>query len=218
MPQDHKFPQALKLEDIKAIDFAKGDGLVPAIVQHADTLQVLMLGYMNAESLSQTLTTGLVTFFSRSKDRLWVKGESSGDHLRLDHVLTDCDEDALLVMARPHGPTCHLKTTSCFGHETAPGIGFLSHLEAIITERAKTNVDHSYTARLMQKGIAKIAQKVGEEGLETALAGRCGDLDELQSEAADLLYHLAVLLMARQTRLEAVMSVLRTRHATENPS
>jgi phosphoribosyl-ATP pyrophosphohydrolase/phosphoribosyl-AMP cyclohydrolase len=128
-------------------------------------------------------------------------------------VLTDCDEDALLVYARPNGPTCHTKTTSCFGHEDAPGIGFLGKLAGVVKERAKAAPADSYTARLMQKGVAKIAQKVGEEGLQTALAGRCGDDEELHNEAADLLYHLSVLLMARGTTLEKVLAVLRERHA-----
>ncbi|ESQ83618.1 phosphoribosyl-AMP cyclohydrolase [Asticcacaulis sp. AC466] len=212
MPEDHKLPNALTVKDIDQIDFAKENGLVPAIVQHADTLQVLMLGYMNADALKATLQGGLVTFWSRSKNRLWRKGETSGDTLELVSVTTDCDEDALLVMARPNGPTCHTKTTSCFGMETAPGIGFLGQLAGVVRDRAKESPADSYTARLMHKGIAKIAQKVGEEGLETALAGRAGDLDELHNEAADLLYHLEVLLMARETRLENVLDILRERH------
>jgi phosphoribosyl-AMP cyclohydrolase / phosphoribosyl-ATP pyrophosphohydrolase len=212
MSEPHTLPDPLTIDDIAKIDFAKEGGLVPAVVQHADTLQVLMLGYMNAEALKQTLTSGLVTFYSRSKSRLWTKGETSGDTLKLDRILTDCDEDALLVYARPQGPTCHTKTTSCFGHEDAPGIGFLGHLAAIVKDRATADPADSYTARLMHKGIAKIAQKVGEEGLETALAGRAGDLDELHNEAADLLYHLSVLLMARDTSLEAVLDILRERH------
>ncbi len=212
MLEPHTLPDPLTIDDIAKIDFAKEGGLVPAVVQHADTLQVLMLGYMNAEALTHTLNTGLVTFYSRSKSRLWTKGETSGDTLKLDRILTDCDEDALLVYARPQGPTCHTKTTSCFGHEDAPGIGFLGHLAAIVKDRATADPADSYTARLMHKGIAKIAQKVGEEGLETALAGRAGDLDELHNEAADLLYHLSVLLMARHTSLEAVLDTLRDRH------
>jgi phosphoribosyl-ATP pyrophosphohydrolase/phosphoribosyl-AMP cyclohydrolase len=212
MPEAHNLPNPLTAPDIAQIDFGKEGGLAPAVVQDADTLQILMLGYMNAEALQKTFDTGLVTFYSRSKSRLWTKGETSGDTLNLVHILADCDEDALLVTARPNGPTCHTKTTSCFGMETAPGIGFLGQLATIVAERAKADPADSYTARLMQKGIAKIAQKVGEEGLETALAGRAGDLDELHSEAADLLYHLSVLLMARETSLEAVLDVLRARH------
>jgi phosphoribosyl-ATP pyrophosphohydrolase/phosphoribosyl-AMP cyclohydrolase len=212
MPDAHTLPDPLTIDDIAKIDFAKDGGLVPAVVQHADTLQVLMLGYMNADALKHTLDSGLVTFWSRSKSRLWTKGETSGDTLKLDRILTDCDEDALLVYARPQGPTCHTKTTSCFGHEDAPGIGFLGHLAAVVKDRAAADPADSYTARLMHKGIAKIAQKVGEEGLETALAGRAGDLDELHNEAADLLYHLSVLLMARDTSLEAVLDILRERH------
>ncbi len=212
MPEAHTLPNPLTAADIAQIDFGKDGGLVPAVVQDADTLQILMLGYMNAEALQKTFDTGLVTFFSRSKGRLWTKGETSGDTLQLVQVLADCDEDALLVTARPNGPTCHTKTTSCFGMETAPGIGFLGQLATIVADRAKADPADSYTARLMQKGIAKIAQKVGEEGLETALAGRAGDLDELHNEAADLFYHLTVLLMARDTSLEAVLDVLRARH------
>jgi len=212
MPEAHHIPNPLTKDDVARIDFNKDGGLVPAIVQHADTLQVLMLGYMNAEALAKTLDSGLVTFFSRSKGRLWTKGETSGDTLALDRILTDCDEDALLVYARPAGPTCHTKTTSCFGHEDAPGIGFLGELANVVADRAKADPADSYTARLMHKGIAKIAQKVGEEGLETALAGRAGDLDELHNEAADLLYHLSVLLMARETSLDAVLEILRERH------
>jgi phosphoribosyl-ATP pyrophosphohydrolase/phosphoribosyl-AMP cyclohydrolase len=213
MSESHVLPNPLTVADIDRIDFNKDGGLVPAVVQHADTLQVLMLGYMNAEALKATLQGGRVTFWSRSKNRLWMKGETSGDTLELDRVLTDCDEDALLVYARPNGPTCHTKTTSCFGHEDAPGIGFLGKLAGVVKERAKAAPADSYTARLMQKGVAKIAQKVGEEGLETALAGRCGDDEELHNEAADLLYHLSVLLMARGTTLEKVLAVLRERHA-----
>lgn len=212
MAQDHKHNAPLTLNDIDALDFDKSGGLIPAVVQHADTLQVLMLGYMDKAALTETLTDREVTFHSRSKGGRWRKGETSGDYLKLDHILTDCDEDALLVMARPLGPTCHFKTTSCFGDETAPGIGFLGHLASVVKERAAAPPADSYTARLMQKGIAKIAQKVGEEGLETALAGRAGDLEELHNESADLLYHLSVLLMARDTTLEAVLAVLRDRH------
>ncbi len=213
MPETHTLPVPLTVTDLAKLDFAKDGGLIPAVVQHADTLQVLMLGYMNAEALEATLKSGRVTFFSRSKERLWTKGETSGDWLELDHVLADCDEDALLVMARPQGPTCHTKTTSCFGMETAPGVGFLAYLASIVAERAKAPPSDSYTARLMQKGLAKIAQKVGEEGLETALAGRCGDDEELHNEAADLLYHLTVLLMARNTNLNAILDILRERHS-----
>ncbi|MGZ3306630.1 MAG: phosphoribosyl-AMP cyclohydrolase, partial [Asticcacaulis sp.] len=157
MTETHKIPIALTVNDVAHIDFTKGGGLVPAVVQDADTLQVLMLGYMTEEALVKTLTSGLVTFFSRSKNRLWTKGETSGDVLHLDHVLTDCDEDALLILARPHGPTCHTKTTSCFGMETAPGIGFMGRLAQIVAERAQADPEQSYTARLMKKGVAKIA-------------------------------------------------------------
>ena len=212
MSDSNSCTTGLSLSDLDRLDFTKGDGLIPAIVQDASTLQVLMLGYMDRAAVSATLETGLVTFFSRSKQRLWVKGESSGNVLRLKSITTDCDQDALLICAQPHGPTCHTGTTSCFGQDEAPGIGFLARLEGIIKTRAKADPADSYTARLMQKGMAKIAQKVGEEGLEVALAGRCGDLDEVHNEAADLLYHLSVLLMARDSSYMPIIDILRERH------
>lgn len=198
--------------DMDALDWGKGDGLLPAVVQDAGTRQVLMLGYMNREALAKTLACGEVTFFSRSKGRLWTKGESSGHVLKLQSISADCDADTLLVLATPVGPTCHLGTTSCFGGEHAPGIGFLAELERIVSLRAGASPEESYTARLAMAGIKRVAQKVGEEGVETALAAVAGDKTELASEAADLLYHLLVLLNLSDLRLQEVLDVLRGRH------
>ena len=196
------------------IDFAKGGGLVPAVVQDADTLQVLMLGYMNAEALQATRTSGKVTFFSRSKSRLWTKGETSGNSFAFVDATVDCDGDALLVRARPSGPACHRGTTSCFGDSGATGAGFLAQLDNIVASRlANPDTESSYTARLAAKGRQRVAQKVGEEGVEAALAGAAGTDADIAGEAADLLYHLIVLLRARGLGLAEVERILRQRHA-----
>lgn len=195
------------------VDFAKGGGLAPAIVQHAATGEVLMLGYMNAQALQETQSKGLVTFWSRSKNRLWTKGETSGDVLRLVSMKADCDRDALLVQAMPEGPTCHLGTRSCFGDYPGPALAFLGELSAIVDSRSEANPDESYTARLLAKGIKKVAQKVGEEGVETALAGVSEDNAALTGEAADLVFHLIVLLKARGQSLADVTAELKRRHA-----
>ena len=195
------------------IDFEKGDGLVPAIVQDADTLQVLMLGYMNAESVAITNETGLVTFFSRSRKTLWTKGETSGNTLALVSMTVDCDKDTVLVKARPAGPTCHEGTVSCFGDEGADGIGFLSYLETLIEGRKIADPESSYTAQLLQGPLRRAAQKVGEEGVETALAAVAETDDKLVSEAADLFYHTLVLLAAKDVKLETVITELKRRHA-----
>jgi len=200
--------------DVSAIDFEKSGGLVPAIVQHADTGEVLMLGYMNAEAVEATLKKKRVTFWSRSKKRLWKKGETSGDVLRLTSIVKDCDSDALLVQARPAGPTCHLGFKSCFGDAPGPELAFLGELQRIVDERSKDAPKDSYTAKLLSKGVLKCAQKVGEEGVETALAGAAESDDALLGEAADLLYHLTVLLKARNLSLSDAAAVLRTRHKT----
>ncbi|MCH8521270.1 bifunctional phosphoribosyl-AMP cyclohydrolase/phosphoribosyl-ATP diphosphatase HisIE [Glycocaulis sp.] len=197
----------------EAIDFEKGGGLVPAIVQHSLTGEVLMLGYMNAEALAATQEKGLVTFWSRSKNRLWTKGETSGDVLRLVSIAADCDHDALLVQALPEGPTCHLGTRSCFGDIPGPVLAFLGQLSGIIDERAEAGGEESYTARLLSSGINKIAQKVGEEGVETALAGAAENDAALTGEAADLVFHLMVLLKARGLSLTDVAEELQRRHA-----
>ncbi len=194
--------------DIEALAWDKQGGLLPAIVQDAATLRVLMLGYMDRAALAATLASGQVTFYSRSKQRLWTKGESSGHVLALVSVDVDCDADTLLVQARPHGPTCHLDRTSCF--PDAPGDG-LAELDALIARRERERPQGSYTTRLFEGGIRRIAQKVGEEGVETALAAVAQDDDALLGEAADLLYHLTVLLRARGLSLEDARQVLAAR-------
>lgn len=195
------------------IDWKKTAGLVPAIVQDADTLQVLMLGYMDAAALKKTLRTKKVTFFSRSKQRLWTKGEASRNFLHLVDIKVDCDNDTLLVTARPDGPTCHRGTISCFGDTGATGVGFLAQLERIIIDRIKSGDRKSYTVRLAKDGVARVAQKVGEEGVETALAALKADKRGFSGEAADLLYHLIVLLRVKKISLTAALTVLEKRHA-----
>lgn len=197
--------------DIKSIDFTKGDGLIPAVVQDADTLQVLTLAYMDEAALAETLESGQATFFSRSRGGRWRKGETSGDFLNVVSVTPDCDADAVVVKVRPVGNACHLNRTSCFGDEVAPGVGQLAKLERTIAVRAAADPQESWTARLMQQGIKRIAQKVGEEGVETALAAVDGPDEEMASEAADLIYHLLVLLEARSMKLKDVIDVLKSR-------
>lgn len=194
--------------DIDALAWDKQDGLLPAIVQDADSRRVLMLGYMSREALAKTLDSGQVTFFSRSKGRLWTKGESSGHVLALVSLEADCDRDTLLVQARPHGPTCHLGTTSCF--PSAPG-DVLGELQALIRTRHAERPPGSYTTKLFDAGVKRIAQKVGEEGLETALAAVAEEDAPLLGEAADLLYHLIVLLQARGLSLGDALAVLAQR-------
>lgn len=195
------------------IDWKKTDGLVPAIVQDAATLQVLMLGYMNAEALKKTQRTKRVTFFSRSKQRLWVKGESSGNFLNVVSIVVDCDNDTLLIKANPIGPTCHRGTPSCFGDEGATGVGFLGHLDQFLAQRIKSKDKTSYTVRLALEGVGRVAQKVGEEGLETALAAVAGKDKDFAGEAADLLYHLIVLMRVKKMTLNTAIAVLEKRHA-----
>ena len=195
------------------IDFEKTGGLVPAIVQDADTLQVLMLGYMNAVSVAKTNETGLVTFYSRSRKTLWTKGETSGNTLALISMTTDCDQDTILVKAKPKGPTCHEGTVSCFGDKGADGVGFLPYLETLIEGRKTADPESSYTAQLLQGPLRRAAQKVGEEGVETALAAVAETDDKLVSEAADLFYHTLVLLAAKDVKLEAVIAELKRRHS-----
>ena len=198
--------------DAKKIDWKKGGGLVPAIVQHACTEQVLMLGYMNAESLEKTQETGLVTFWSRSRKELWAKGETSGNTLTLKSIEVDCDKDTFLVRAVPKGSTCHLETTSCFGDKGPQGLGFLSYLEDLIEGRKTADKDSSYTASLLQGPLRRAAQKVGEEGVETALAAVAETDDKLVSESADLIYHLMVLLAAKDVKFIDVITELKERH------
>jgi len=194
------------------LDWSKGNGLLPTIVQDARSGAVLMLGYMNAEALARTQQGGKVTFYSRSKQRLWTKGETTGNHLLLKSVRADCDSDALLIQAEPIGPTCHQGTRSCFGDGSEPGLAFLAVLDTLVARRARELPVGSYTTALFERGIRRIAQKVGEEGVETALAATTGDDAELLDEAADLLFHLIVLLCARGKSLSDVVDRLRTRH------
>lgn len=195
------------------LDWAKGGGLVPAIVQHRVTGEVLMLGYMNAEALAATRASGCVTFWSRSRQRLWKKGETSGNVLLAMSIRVDCDGDTLLIEADPQGPTCHLGTSSCFGGDAKPPCAFLAELDALIAHRSAVRPVGSYTTKLLEAGIRRIAQKVGEEGVETALAAVAQDDAALQGEAADLVYHLLVLLRARGLSLADVAVVLAQRHA-----
>ena len=198
--------------DLSRLDWPKGDGLLPAIVQHWLTGEVLMLGYMNAEALAETQHSGKVTFWSRSKQRLWMKGESSGHVLVLKSIRVDCDTDTLLVLAEPQGPTCHLGTTSCFGAEVRPPLGFLAELDALVAQRCAERPQGSYTTSLFEGGVRRIAQKVGEEGVESALAAVAQGDEELLGEAADLVFHLTVLLRARGLSLADVAGVLAQRH------
>lgn len=192
------------------LDWNKGDGLLPVIVQDASTRRVLMLGYMNREALEATLASGRVTFYSRSKQRLWTKGESSGHVLEVRAIEADCDNDTLLVQAVPHGPTCHLQRASCFAE--APG-SFLAELDALVARRERERPAGSYTTRLFEEGVRRIAQKVGEEGVETALAAVAQDEVALLGESADLLYHLLVLLRSRGRGLADVEALLAARHS-----
>lgn len=199
--------------DSSKLDWEKGEGLLPAIVQDADSGAVLMLGYMNREALAATRASGKVTFFSRSKQRLWTKGEGSGNFLRLQALHADCDNDTILVSARPLGPTCHRGTQSCFGDASAPKLAFLADLDALIAARERERPAGSYTTKLFDEGLRRIAQKVGEEGVETALAAVAQDEAATRDEAADLVFHLLVLLRARGIALGDVVNVLRARHA-----
>ena len=202
-------------EHLQGLDWDKGGGLLPAVVQHARSGRVLMLGYMNEAALVETLRRGRVVFFSRSRGQLWLKGETSGNFLDLVQVSTDCDGDSLLVLAQPTGPTCHKGTESCFAEARrtdAERFAFLGLLEATIEARIADQPEGSYTARLLAQGPSRLAQKVGEEGLETALAAVTRDDDGVRSEAADLLFHLLVLLKARGLSLADVIAELRSRH------
>ena len=202
---------------IASLDWAKGDGLLPAVVQDAHSGRVLMVGYMNAEALNQTLAQKRVTFFSRSKNRLWTKGETSGNYLELVNAAADCDNDAILITARPKGPTCHTGSESCFGdvNTEAADLAFLSRLESVIAQRIAEKPEGSYTARIWAQGPTKMAQKVGEEGVEVALAGATQSDERLISESADLLFHLALLLKSRNLSLSDAVEELAQRHAAK---
>ena len=197
--------------DPDTLDFTKGAGLIPTIVQDADTLQVLTLAYMDRAALDETIASGEATFFSRSRGGRWRKGETSGNRQTVVSITADCDGDALVLAVRPMGPACHLGTTSCFGDADAPGLGRVGALERTIAERAAADPASSWTARLLAEGPKRAAQKVGEEGVETALAGAAGPDAELASEAADLIYHLLVLLRSRHMVFQDVLDVLASR-------
>jgi len=199
--------------DIDVLAWEKSGGLLPAIVQHWRSGAVLMLGYMDRAALEQTRQSGKVTFFSRSKQRLWTKGETSGNFLLLKGLHADCDQDALLVRAEPQGPTCHLGTDSCFGAGAALPFEFLAALDALIARRERERPAGSYTTKLFDAGVRRIAQKVGEEGVETALAAVAEGDDALLGESADLLFHLLVLLRARGKSLADLVATLAARHA-----
>ncbi len=192
------------------IDFSKNNGLVPVIIQHANTLQVLMLGYMNEEALNKTKEEGKVTFYSRSKKRLWTKGETSNNFLIVDEILEDCDNDTLLIKAYPQGPTCHTGSTSCFGQESSKG--FLYRLENIIEQRISDSTEGSYTSQLFKRGVNKVAQKVGEEAVELVIEAKDNNIDLFKNEAADLLYHYIILLKTKNLKLEDIEAILQGRH------
>lgn len=192
------------------IDFEKSGGLIPVVIQHAHTLQVLMLGYMNEEALEKTKAEGRVTFYSRSKQRLWTKGESSGNFLTPVEILIDCDDDTILIKAIPAGPTCHTGSTSCFKEETPKG--FVYELESVIEQRIAEKSEGSYTSRLFNTGVNKVAQKVGEEAVELVIESKDDNLDLFSNEAADLLYHYLILLKTKNLKLEDIEEILKGRH------
>lgn len=197
----------------KQIDWAKGGSIVPVIVQHAITARVLMLGYMNAEALAKTQAGKWVTFYSRSRNCLWTKGETSGIKLELNSIEVDCDGDTLLVSAIPSGPTCHLEKHSCFDDESErPGFGFIGKLETVIERRTNDRPDNSYTVKLLDAGTQRIAQKIGEEGVELALATRSGNRDAIIREAADLLFHTLLMLRKMGLQFADVVEHLKSRH------
>lgn len=194
------------------VDFSKGDGLVPAIIQDNKTLKVLMMGYMNEESLAKTQEIGKVTFFSRSKQRLWTKGEESGNFLELVDIKSDCDNDTLLIKVNPAGPVCHLGTDTCWAEENTQGVEFLSVLQDFINERKAQMPEGSYTTKLFTKGVRTISQKVGEEAVETVIGAMANDDENFLYEGADLLYHLIVLLTHKGYRIEDLAKELASRH------
>lgn len=197
------------------LDFSKGNGLIPAIIQDDLTRKVLMLGYMNEESLKITRETGLVTFFSRTRDTLWTKGETSGNSLHVKKITADCDRDTLLILARPDGPVCHDGPDTCFNEINQTDLMFLDHLQDVIKERKHTLPEGSYTAKLFKKGTAKIAQKVGEEAVELVIEAMKQDDEAFLNESADLLYHLIILLVDRGWSLQNVAKVLASRHKAD---
>lgn len=206
----------MKEIDINSLDWEKMDGLIPAVIQNAENGQVLMLGYMNPESLIATLTSEQLTLFSRSRQRLWRKGETSGNSMALAHISVDCDNDSLLVQVIPKGPACHLETPSCYQPSLNSALGVMDDLISLINERAEDQDDQSYTVNLLNSGIQRCAQKVGEEAVETVIAAVAGDQEGLINESADLLYHLLVLLKASELNFYEVLQCLKERDRTIN--
>ena len=201
--------------DIDTLDFEKGEGLIPAIIQDAESYQVLMLGYMDKDALQKTLEEDRVTFYSRSKERLWTKGETSGNYLELVDMQKDCDDDTLLVLAHPQGPTCHTGEQSCFHQKEFKknnGLDFLDDLEKLIINRKKQRPEDSYTTYLFDKGLDKITQKVGEEAVETVIASKNKNKKKFIGEVADLIYHLMVLLVEKGISLKKIIKKLKERH------
>jgi len=192
------------------IDFTKGNGLVPVVIQDNNSMQVLMVGYMNEEAYKKTKKEKKVTFFSRSKNRLWTKGETSGNYLFVKEILSDCDDDSILIKVRPAGPVCHTGSTSCFNEENAKG--FIYELEQVINQRIENDTNDSYTNKLYKKGINKVAQKVGEEAVELIIEAKDDNIDLFKNEAADLLYHLLILLKVKNLDLQSIEEVLKNRH------
>jgi phosphoribosyl-AMP cyclohydrolase / phosphoribosyl-ATP pyrophosphohydrolase len=192
------------------LDFTKGNGFVPAVIQDNNTLQVLMVGYMNEEAYKQTIEEGKVTFFSRSKNRLWTKGETSGNFMIVKEIRIDCDNDALLIKVNPAGPVCHTGKKSCFGEETSKG--FIYELEQVVNQRIDNNVRNSYTNTLFQKGLNKVAQKIGEEAVELVIEAKDDNTELFKNEAADLLYHLLILLKTKNVLFTDIEEILKSRH------
>jgi phosphoribosyl-ATP pyrophosphohydrolase/phosphoribosyl-AMP cyclohydrolase len=205
----------LRIAEIDEIDFHKMGGLIPAIIQDSSTSAVLMLGFMNREALVETVKSSKVTFFSRSKQRLWTKGEGSGNFLMVQKITLDCDKDTILISVVPEGPVCHTGTKTCFGEDSPSSASFLHTLESVISERAISGSSSSYTNSLLNSGIQKIAQKVGEEAVETILEAVNGSDERLISESADLIYHWVVLLKSRNVLLVQVEEELKRRHKPE---
>lgn len=192
------------------IDFKKGNGLVPVVIQDNNTMQVLMVGYMNEEAFLKTTEEKKVTFFSRSKNRLWTKGETSGNFLFVKEILTDCDNDSILIKVNPAGPVCHTGSTACFDENTAKG--FIYELEQVINKRIENDVNDSYTNKLYKKGINKVAQKVGEEAVELIIEAKDDNVELFKNEAADLLYHFLILLKTKGVNFQCIEGVLKERH------
>ena len=208
----NKKKSVMPQDQIDRLDWKKVDGLMPVIVQNHTSGKVLMLGYVNQEALNATLESGKMTFFSRTKARLWQKGEESGNVLNVLEISTDCDNDTLLAIVEPIGPTCHLGTETCFKSELQPALTFIGDLEKVIASRKGADPKSSYTASLYSRGTKRIAQKVGEEGVEVALAAMAKDMDELTCEGADLIYHLTVLLQNEGLALADIAAKLKERH------